>query len=1382
MCSFLYTGKEMNIIAKHIMPYTALAATQPPFVERREQGKGYSMESKAKFYDVFPELRAAGLTSSFDNALVCSIVVDKQRTGVDITAELSSPLSTLDRISAEVAICVQLGFSRARIQVVGVSDNADTEVTEPEKIKTEKIIKEKPKKTAVRKVPPKGRVIMGKMPTGSLTAMSEIDLSLGNITVQGEVFAVDSKEIKGGAWVLSFDLTDNTGSIRVSKFSREPDAKHIAEQLRTGRHLRVSGKLFLDRYNGNDITLDPTNIAAVKPPEPRGDDAPEKRVELHLHTKMSAMDAVTDTKLAVKRAIAWGHPAIAITDHGVAHSFPDAYSEAGDKIKVLYGIEGYYLNDVDSRPGVFGDYTGAEEIVAFDIETTGLSALRDKITEIAAVAIKNGEITGEFHTYANPEMKIPANITQLTGITDETVKDAPSQAEAVRAFLDFIGNRVLCAHNASFDLGFISEACENNGFPFSPVCFDTLELSRALLPDIYNHKLPTVAVALGLPSFTHHRALDDTRTTAFIIAKLLEKLYAQGVTTKDEINGFVAAQPSKSRRRPNHIIIFARTQVGIKNLYRLITDSHLEHFNRFPIIPKSLLTKHRDGLLIGSACEAGEVWNLIERSSRFEQRRLAEFYDYLEIQPLSNNAFMLRGDKPRAEDTEQLIEWNHRIVELGRELGKPVVATGDVHFLDPEDEIYRRILLSSKDYADVHEPLPLHFRTTQEMLDEFEYLGKETAYELVVTNTRKIADMFDNVSPLPEKKLFAPKIENSAEELKELVFSKLRQLYGENPPEIITKRVDTELGDILERGYDVIYITAQRLVKKSLDSGYLVGSRGSVGSSVVAFLSGITEVNALPAHYRCPKCQHTDFDAGTGHGCGADMPDGVCPECGTAYEKDGFNIPFETFLGFGGDKVPDIDLNFSGEYQAEAHRHTIEMFGEKNVYRAGTIGTVADRTVYGYVKHYLDTLGKTVSRVEENRLVMGCVGVKKTTGQHPGGLIVIPEGMDITDFCPAQHPADKSESATVTTHFDYHCMEDNLLKLDELGHDDPTMIRMLEDLTGINATEIPLDDAETMRIFTTPEPLGIEKNDSIIGGTGTIGISEFGTGFTRQMLCDTLPVKFDTLVRLSGFSHGEGVWLGNAKDIILSKTADISATIGCRDDIMLYLISMGFDERRAFKISESIRKGKGMPEGSEDEMLTNGVPKWYIDSCKTIRYLFPKAHAVAYVMMAFRIAWFKVHRPLAFYSAYFYRRSQKDRFDADIMTRGDADVKRHLKTLSAIPEKDRSGKDNGLFTTLEACHEFYLRGFEFLNVDIYKSDPLKFTLEGEKTLRPPLIGVSGLGAIAAYDIAEHRNGTPYISVEEFSANCRKVSSAHIESLKRAGAFGDIPETSQMSLF
>ncbi|NLB28915.1 MAG: PolC-type DNA polymerase III [Clostridiales bacterium] len=1337
---------------------------------------------KVPFYDVFPEL--LGLSAPFNDALVCSIVVDKSRTGVDITAELKAPLPPADLLKAEAAICEHLGLSRARLQAVASEKITAAAHGPPSTPPAPEKVSGAAKKQAVRKAP-KGRAILGRMPSGSVTAMSEIDISLGQVTVAGEVFAVNSRPVRGGAWVLSFDMTDNTSSIRISKFVREAEAKNVAVQIKTGMHLRVSGKLFLDRYEGNDIALDPTNIAAVRAPEKRRDDAPEKRVELHLHTKMSAMDAITDTGQAIKRAIEWGHPAIAITDHGVAHSFPDAHLAAGDKIRVLYGIEGYYINDIDARPGVYGDFKGGTggEFVAFDIETTGLSSNRDRITEIAAVAVRNGEILSEFQTYANPGMKIPAQITSLTGITDETVRGAPSQIEAVRAFLEFADGRTLCAHNASFDLGFIAERCENHGVEFSPACLDTLELSRALMPDILNHKLPTVADALGLPQFSHHRALDDARTTALIMAKLCDMLQARGISGRDAINTFVAQAPSKSRRRPSHIIIFARTQAGLKNLYKLITKSHLEHLNRFPIILKSLLAEHRDGLLIGSACESGEIWNAVERSSRFEQRRLAEFYDYLEIQPLSNNLFMLRGDRPRAAGEEQLREWNRRIVELGREVGKPVVATGDVHFLDPEDEVYRRILLCSKDFPDVHEPLPLHMRTTEEMLCEFKYLGEETAYEVVVTNTRKIADMFENVRPLPpEKQLFAPKIENSSEELKSLVFTRLRELYGENPPEIIAKRVDTELNDILSRGYDVIYITAQRLVKRSLDSGYLVGSRGSVGSSVVAYLSGITEVNALPAHYRCPHCKNTDFDSGLGCGCGADMPDGSCPVCGTAYIKDGFNIPFETFLGFGGDKVPDIDLNFSGEYQAEAHRHTIEMFGEKNVYRAGTIGTIKDRMAYGHVKHYLEVLGKTVPRAEENRLVQGCIGVKKTTGQHPGGLIVIPRGMDITDFCPAQFPADDRESGIITTHFDYHCMEDNLLKLDELGHDDPTMIKMMEDLTGVDATEIPLDDPDTMRIFTTPEPLGIRPDDSIIGGTGTIGIPEFGTGFTRQMLCDTLPKSFDTLVRLSGYSHGTGVWLGNAKDIILNNVADISDTIGCRDDIMLYLISVGMDERRAFKISENIRKGRGLPDGAEDEMIGLGVPEWYIKSCKTIEYLFPKAHAVAYVMMAFRIAWFKVHHPLPFYSAYFYRRSQKDRFDADIMTRGDADVKKHLRAIGAMPEKDRKGKDEGIFTTLEACHEFYLRGFKFLNVDIYKSDPVKFTIEGENTLRPPLIGVAGLGEIAAYDIEEQRLGREFISVEEFAAACRKVSSANIEALQSAGAFGAMPETSQLSLF
>jgi DNA polymerase-3 subunit alpha (Gram-positive type) len=812
-----------------------------------------------------------------------------------------------------------------------------------------------------------------------------------------------------------------------------------------------------------------------------------------------------------------------------------------------------------------------------------------------------------------------------------------------------------------------------------------------------------------------------------------------------------------------------------------VSLGHLKYYKRNPIIPKSELLKFREGLIIGSACEAGEVFRaMTDNKSWSELKRLASFYDYLEIQPISNNAFMVRNGT--AQDEEELRDYNRRLVRLADELGKPCCATGDVHFLHPEHEIYRRILLASKKFADADAPNPLYFRTTDEMLEEFSYLGPETCHRVVIDDPLRITDMVEQFELLP-KDLFTPKVENSVEDLKRLVYDKMHDLYGENPPEIVTSRVETELGDILGRHYDVIYMSAQKLVADSLAHGYLVGSRGSVGSSIVAFMSGITEVNSLPAHYRCPNCKHSDFAAGEGYGCGADMPDAVCPVCGTPYAKDGFDIPFETFLGFGGDKVPDIDLNFSGEYQANAHKYTEVLFGRDHVFRAGTIGTLAEKTAYGYVKKYLDERNMTVTKAEENRLAQGCVGVKRTTGQHPGGLVIIPQDMDVTDFCPVQHPADSTDTETITTHFEYHSMEANLLKLDMLGHDDPTMIRMLEDMTGRDAKQVKLDDPGTMGIFKSPEPLGLPNDDPIIGKTGTIGIPEFGTSFTRQMLVDTQPDKFDMLVRLSGFSHGTDVWLGNAKDLILGGIATVSETVGCRDDIMLYLISKGMEPKMAFKIMEAVRKGKvakgGFQEGWVEKMKELGVPQWYIDSLAKIQYLFPKAHAVAYVMMAFRIAWFKVHEPLAFYSAYFYRRSQKDGFDAAMMTHGVDQVTKKIKEISSNP--DATAKEQDLLTTLEACYEFYKRGFSFAPISLYESDATKFNIKGDQLL-PPFVAVTGLGETAALDIVSARKGKHFISIEEFSTACPKVSKTHIDNLKLAGAFGDMPDTSQITLF
>ena len=997
--------------------------------------------------------------------------------------------------------------------------------------------------------------------------------------------------------------------------------------------------------------------------------------------------------------------------------------------------------------------------------------------------LKNGEITDRFITFVSPGRILSPEIIRLTGITDEMLVGAPSQEKALRAFLAFAGDRPLAAHNADFDMGFIAAGCRKYGIPFHNPSIDSLILAQNLLPDLGKYKLDIVAEHLHLPAFNHHRASDDAATVGYMLPPFFKMLEEMGLRHLGEINGAMVhlRKGGKAKRQPKHLIVLARNQTGLRNLYKLISLGHLDYFKRYPIMLKSVINENREGLILGSACEAGELFRAVADGKDWEElKRIASWYDYLEIQPLCNNMFMLRKGMVRTE--EELRDFNRAIVALGKELGKPVCATGDVHFLDPEDEIYRHILLASKGFEDADEPLPIYFKTTTEMLEEFSYLGKETAYDVVVRNTNLIADWCEPIEPLP-KGLFAPKLEDSDGELKRLVWGKAHELYGEEPPQIVVDRINVELGDIIRCKYDVIYMSAQKLVQNSLEHGYLVGSRGSVGSSLVAFMSGITEVNSLPAHYRCPKCKHSDFDYAQDpahpYGCGADMPDMNCPVCGTPYVKDGFNIPFETFLGFGGDKVPDIDLNFSGEYQSSAHRYTFELFGQTHVFRAGTIGTVAEKTAFGYVKKYLEERGRTASKAEENRLAIGCTGVKRATGQHPGGMVVIPQDKEIYDFCPVQHPADDPNTDIVTTHFEYHSMESNLLKLDMLGHDDPTMIRMLQDLTGVDPQKIPLDDPETMSIFQSSKVLGYE-NDKILGPTGGTAIPEFGTSFVRGMLEDTQPNQFDILVRLSGFSHGTDVWLGNAKDLITSGTAKVSEAIGCRDDIMLFLISKGMDPKRSFKIMEAVRKGRGLPEGAEEEMKEHGVPDWYIGSCKKIAYLFPKAHAVAYVMMAFRIAWFKVHRPLAFYAAYFSIRAKA--FDQEFMCQGMDVCQKKMREIIA-KDKDASAVEQDMLTTLEVCYEFYLRGFTFRRMDLYLSDALHFRVDEEhKALIPPFISVAGLGETAALSLAEQAKGRRFISVEEVSAACPKVSKTHIDKLTEAGAFGDMPATSQLDLF
>ena len=1368
----LYGLRNLEITLTH--PATELSKIEPE-------------ELRDLFVDLDPMTRAslAGAKWAWDGGHLTVCLVANGKAGVE--AQIPAVVKTLqERFAAEVTISVE-----ANHDLTGAELSKAMEKLREEALSAAPAASAKQAQKEERK-PQDSDTFYGKPFRGTAVPMKDLNLDMGTIIVEGKVFAIEHKELtKRNAWVVKFDMTDNTNSIRVTRFLEAKEAKPILDNVQLGSVLRVQGKLIEDRFE-NDMVLKPYAMMPGVLPK-RKDTSPNgKRVELHLHTTMSNMDALTDTAAAVKQAAAWGHKAIAITDHGVAQSFPDAMKAAAkakvagtdENIKILYGVEGYYVNDVDDRIVVHGeqDIGFGDEYVAFDLETTGLSSANDRIIEIGAVVMKNGEELDRFQTFVDPQCPLEKKIVELTGITDEMLKGAPKIEEVLPEFLKFVNGRVLVAHNSDFDTGFIRAACARQGLPYTYTAADTLILSQNMLPQLNKFKLDIVSNALSLPDFNHHRAADDAVTCGLIMHRLMARMEEElDIHTLQEINGRMTTLRAKGRitdRHARHIIILAKNQIGLRNLYHLISDSNLKYFKRVPRIPKSELLELREGLIIGSACEAGELFQaILDGKSEDELLRIASFYDYLEIQPLANNMFML--SKGIAKDVEQLREYNRTVVRLGEALGKMVVATGDVHFLNPEDEIFRHILLATKGFDDADKENPLYFRTTDNMLEEFSYLGEEKAYEVVVTNPNLIADMCETLRPVPHN-LFAPKIENSVEDLKALVYGKLHRLYGENPPELITKRVETELHDIISCHYDVIYMSAQKLVQNSLEHGYLVGSRGSVGSSIVAYMSGITEVNSFPPHYRCPnpECKYTTFDVPKGYGCGADLPDAVCPKCGSKFEKDGFNIPFETFLGFGGDKVPDIDLNFSGEYQSKAHAYCVEMFGKSHVFRAGTIGTVAEKTAFGYVKKYLAERGKTANRAEEARLAAGCVGVRRTTGQHPGGLVVIPQENEIWDFCPVQHPADDPNADQITTHFEYHSMEENLLKLDMLGHDDPTMIRMMEDMTGVDAKTIPLDDKNTMSIFTSSKVLGYE-NDKILGPTGAVAIPEFNTKFTRGMLMDTMPERFDTLLRLSGFSHGTDVWLGNAKDLITSKTATVDQAIGCRDDIMLYLISCGMPEKRSFKIMEAVRKGRGLPEGAEQEMIDAGVPDWYIGSCKKIKYLFPKAHAVAYVMMAFRIAWFKVYHPLAFYAAYFYRRSQKGGFDAVLMTQGMEAIMANMDAIET--NENASDKDEDLLTTMEVVYEYYLRGFEFLPIDIYKSHATKFLVEDGKIL-PPFVAISGLGENAAWDLMRGREGKTFLSIEEVAAACPKVSKTHIQMLKDAGAFGSLPDTSQISLF
>lgn len=1233
-------------------------------------------------------------------------------------------------------------------------------------------------------------LIFGKLYADEPLSIRDAMGEYGQVTIRGEIFFVDHKEIvskkSGKEWLkVSFDITDNTNSVRVAKFFSKEQAEPIVPLLKTGAYVTVQGKITFDTYEKESI-LEPTAIVKAKK-HIRMDKADKKRVELHLHTNMSAMDGMSSTKALMQRAKLWEHPAMAITDHGVAQAFPEAmHAIERNKIdlKILYGVEAYYVNDAAGVSVVrgTGDAPLDGEMIVFDLETTGLKPSTEEITEIAAVLVRDGQIIDSFQTYVNPHKPIPAEITELTGISDETVRDAPDLADAMPRFLEFAGERPLIAHNAGFDMSFLNAATKRLGIERAFTSIDTLEMSRILLPHLGKHKLNVLAKELAVGPFEHHRASEDATVLARIWIKLVDKMRVElNAARVSDINPLLAGLRAKSGSLKNlnrhHFIILVKNQTGLKNLYKLISYSYLNYFYKKPLMPRSELIKHREGLIFGSACEAGEVFQAMVGGADWEElKRIASFYDYLEIQPIDNNRFMI--EKGVARDEEELRDFNRKILKLADELGKPCCATGDVHFLEPEDEAFRRILMAGQGFSDADKQAPLYLRTTDEMLDEFAYLGADRAYEVVVENTNKIADLCETIRPVPREN-YPPKIEGAEDDLRNMSYEKAKRIYGDPLPELVQQRLDRELNSIIGNGYAVMYIIAQKLVTKSLEDGYLVGSRGSVGSSFAAFTSDITEVNSLPPHYLCPDDKYVEWH--DEYSCGVDLPDKVCPNCGKPLTKQGFGIPFETFLGFEGDKVPDIDLNFSGEYQSRIHWYTGELFGHDHVFRAGTIGTVAEKTAYGYVKKYMEERGITCSRAEENRLTAGCTGVRRTSGQHPGGIVVVPKEVEIYDFCPVQHPADDPNSDIITTHFEYHSIDENLLKLDELGHDDPTIIRHMQDLTGVDAQQIPLDDPDVMSLFTSNKALKYvdDTPDPILGDLGCLAVPEFGTKFVRGMVSETKPTTFAELVSISGLSHGTDVWLGNAQDLV-HQGIGLADCICCRDDIMNYLILKGVQPKLSFTIMESVRKGKGLKPEWEEAMRAQEVPEWYIDSCKKIKYMFPKAHAVAYVMMAYRIAWFKVHRPLAFYSAYFSIRAKG--FDASCMVRGDAVCMDKIRELQQKErEKTISAAEKETATTLEVVHEFYKRGFHFEPMDIYKSDATSF-LVAENGLIPPFTSMPGVGEQAALNIVEERANGPFLSAEELLVRCNKVSKSVVETLDEIGALGGMPKTTQISLF
>ena len=1253
-------------------------------------------------------------------------------------------------------------------------------------------------------------VIYGRDIDDEAIEIRTIEGEMGEVVIRGCVRSLETRDIRNEKTIIMMDITDFTDTITVKIFLATEQVPELTENLKKGAFVKLKGVTTIDRF---DSQLTIGSVVGIKKISDfragRMDTWPEKRVELHCHTKMSDMDGVSEVKDIVKQAYKWGHSAIAITDHGALQSFPDAnhfiedidrayrtkyqaehpdvtkeeLKLIHDPFKVIYGVEAYLVDDSKDIVMHSKGQNLQENFVVFDLETTGFSPVNNRIIEIGAVKVEHGEITDRFSTFVNPQVPIPFRIEELTSINDNMVMDAPVIEEILPQFLEFVGDAVLVAHNAGFDVSFIEENCHRLGQEQTFTYLDTVALARILLPQLNRFKLDTVAKALHINLHHHHRAVDDAECTAEIFLKFAEMLEKQDVFDLDGINELGSTSLEQIKKLPTyHAIILAKNEIGRINLYRLVSWSHLQYYNRRPRIPKSAIQQYREGLILGSACEAGELFQaILEGKTEQEVIRIANFYDYLEIQPIGNNAFMIREEDREDIKTEKdLQDLNRKIVKLGEQLHKPVLATCDVHFLNPEDEIYRRIIMAGKGFKDADQQAPLFLHTTEEMMKEFAYLGQEKAEEVVITNPNKIADMCEHIAPVRPDKC-PPVIENSDKTLREICYNRAHEIYGEDLPPIVSERLERELNSIISNGFAVMYIIAQKLVWKSNDDGYLVGSRGSVGSSFVATMAGITEVNPLSPHYYCEVCHYYDFDseevkAFSGR-AGCDMPDKKCPVCGASLRKEGFDIPFETFLGFKGNKEPDIDLNFSGEYQGNAHRYTEVIFGTGHTFKAGTIGTLADKTAFGYVKNYFEERGQRKRVCEINRIVEGCVGVRRTTGQHPGGIVVLPHGEEIYSFTPVQHPANDTETDIITTHFDYHSIDHNLLKLDILGHDDPTMIRMLEDLTGLNARNIPLDDKAVMSLFSSTEALGITPDQLVECPLGSLGIPEFGTDFAMQMLIDTQPKEFSDLVRIAGLAHGTDVWLGNAQVLIQEGKATISTAICTRDDIMIYLIQKGLDSEQSFTIMESVRKGKGLKPEWEEEMKKHDVPDWYIWSCKKIKYMFPKAHAAAYVMMAWRIAYCKVYYPLAYYAAYFSIRA--DDFNYELMCQGEDRLKMHMRDYKKRSDT-LSKKEQDTYKDMRSVQEFYARGFEFLPIELEKAQASRFQVIDGK-LMPSLSTIDGMGDKAAEAVVAAVKDGPFLSKDDFWQRT-KVSKSVIDVMDDLGILGDLPESNQLSLF